>query len=129
MRAGFVLPEAETIIRLFVDEQSTKTNGYYGLRESIEAEFTRGVDNYKQTSAHGAIFRGSVRVRVKLCDSKKYALIRASDLLANAIYHQYNGEAELSVPNRHLTMMLLPSLKTVPSERDALPSPALQSRN
>lgn len=129
MRAGFVLPEAETTVRLFVDEQSTKTNGFYNLRESIEAEFMRGVNNYKQTSAHGAIFRGSVRVRVKLCDSKKHTLIRASDLLANAIYHQYNGEAELSVPNQHLTMMLLPSLKTIPSERDVLPSPAPQSRS
>lgn len=117
------------MIRLFIDEQSTKTNGYYSLRDSIEVEFTQGVNNLKLASAHEAIFQGRIRTEVTLCDSAKCALVRASDLLANALYHKYNCDSRTDAINRHLTTVFLPSFETFSSECDAEPKPAARSRS
>jgi len=70
------------------DEHSTATNGRYELREGIESELKRGTHNYDFRTFHPPLFpgmRGPISLEFK--DSASDALIRASDIVANRVWH------------------------------------------
>lgn len=43
-------------IYIYVDEQPTSSNGFYGLRESIYEELRNGIHNYNYGTVHSPIF-------------------------------------------------------------------------
>ena len=70
------------------DEHATATDGCYELKESIEAEFKHGMNNFRWNLFHPPLFpdmRGEVALSFK--DSKNDSLIRASDIVANVALH------------------------------------------
>lgn len=72
----------------YVDEHTTATNGTYELRESLEEEFKSGTYNFDYNKFFPPIFENLSSVNLKFCDSKNKPLIRASDIIANKIYHK-----------------------------------------
>ena len=70
------------------DEHSTATNGRYELREGIESEFKRGTHNFEFGIFHPPIFPGMKGpIDLEFRDSASDALIRASDIVANRVWH------------------------------------------
>lgn len=70
------------------DEHTTATDGRYELREAIEQEFKYGTINFRYNSKHPPLFprmRGHVELTFK--DSTRDPLIRASDIIANRVWH------------------------------------------
>lgn len=88
-------PNSPIILRYFIDNQPTSTDGIYNLRESIKEELSAGIANFDYGVFHKPLFNNKVIVETKFCDSSKSYLIQASDILANCIYTKYNYRPEL----------------------------------
>ena len=96
-------------IYIYNDEHSTATNGRYELREGLEQEFKHGTYNDKYEKFFPPLFTSLKGLSVHFCNSKKILLIRASDIIANHIYHEAitaNNINELyHLPNIYITIL------------------------
>lgn len=72
-----------------IDEQTTKTNGYYNLRDSIIEELKYGIFNYNYGFFNTPIINGYLEVNVCYQKSEKSFLIQASDLVAGTVRKLY----------------------------------------
>lgn len=88
--AGQVDPFKPAILRVYIDQQHTSTDGYYTLAESISEELNYGIHNFDYDVFHAPIFKAPVSVKIEFCDSKHNYLIQASDILANRVFTAYN---------------------------------------
>lgn len=84
---GQINPNDVKNIYFVVDEHTTATNGIYELKESLEQEFKRGTYNFKWDTFYPPLFPNLNCVEVKFGKSDKIPLIRASDIVANKVYH------------------------------------------
>lgn len=75
-------------IHVFVDEHTTATDGLYELREALLQEFKEGTFNYDYNKYFEPIFPTMKGLDLHYCNSLKNTLIRASDIIANRIYHE-----------------------------------------
>ena len=74
---------------LNIDEQTTKTNGYYNLKDSIIEELKYGIFNFNYGIYNTPIINSSLDVKVCYQKSEKSYLIQASDLVAGTIRKYY----------------------------------------
>ena len=74
---------------LNIDEQTTKTNGYYNLKDGIVEELKYGIYNFNYDKIHPAIIFSDLKVIVHYQKSDKSYLIQASDLIAGTIRRLY----------------------------------------
>lgn len=72
-----------------IDEQTTKTNGYYNLRDGILEELKYGIINYNYGFINKPIVNSDLEVTVHYQKSDKNYLIQASDLIAGTIRSLY----------------------------------------
>ena len=72
-----------------IDEQTTKTNGYYNLRDGIIEELKYGIFNYNYGTFHTPIVNSDLDVKVCYQKSEKSYLIQASDLVAGTVRKLY----------------------------------------
>ena len=80
---------------VYNDEHTTATNGRYELREGLEQEFKLGTYNMRYDKFFPPLFETMQGIDLKFCDSKKVALVRAADIVANRIYYMaLNGKLE-----------------------------------
>ena len=84
---GRINPGEIRSLHIFNDEHTTATNGKYELREALEQEFKLGTYNATYDKYFPPIFRNMEHIDLTFCDSKTVTLIRASDIVANKIYH------------------------------------------
>ncbi len=84
---NLINPDEVKNLSFYVDEHSTATNGKYELAESLEQEFKIGAFNRSFLIFHPPIFPNLQHLSVKYCDSKKNALVRAADIIANRIFY------------------------------------------
>ena len=86
---GVIIPNEVERVIFSVDEHTTATNGRYELAQSLEQEFKYGTYSWDYSSFFPPIFPKVKEVCVKFCDSSipNKSLIRASDIIANKIYH------------------------------------------
>ena len=91
IRQGKISDKDDIFIQIFIDEQLTATNGYYSLRDSIIEELQHGVNNFDYGTFHPPVFHSNVDVAIRYCDSSKYYLIQASDILANRIWNSFKS--------------------------------------
>ena len=68
-----------------IDEQTTKTNGYYNLKDSIVEELKYGIFNYNYCYVNKPIINSELEVNVCYQKSDKSYLIQASDLIAGTV--------------------------------------------
>ncbi|MDR0899371.1 MAG: DUF3800 domain-containing protein [Lactobacillaceae bacterium] len=76
----------EIFIDLFIDQQPTSTNGYYGLRDSIFEEFKNGIINWDYGFSRPPLVNGELKVSVTFFDSEYNYLGQAADILANYVW-------------------------------------------
>lgn len=79
---GIIDPQEDLNLIIRIDQQSTKSNGYYSLKESINEELANGIYNFNYNIRHNPIIFGKLNVDVEYMDSKKVYSIQASDLIA-----------------------------------------------
>lgn len=72
-----------------IDEQTTKTNGYYNLQDGIYEELKHGIYNYNYNKKHPPIIYADLNVILHYQKSDKSYLIQASDLVAGTIRRLY----------------------------------------
>lgn len=74
-------------IRLIIniDEQSTKNNGYYNLRDGLLEELKYGIVNYDYSKKIYPIVHSNLDIKVTYYDSSKSFVIKASDFLAGTV--------------------------------------------
>lgn len=111
---GKIDPEENLALHINIDQQTTKTNGYYTLQESIYEELHRGISNFDYSTFHNAIIFGELKVNVRYLDSKKVYGIQASDILAGnvrktvIINYQNNQELNQKINSFINTKLWLP---------------------
>jgi len=90
-------------IRLIIniDEQSTKSNGYYNLHDGLIEELKYGIVNFNYSKKFNPIIFSDLEIKVSYQDSGKSYVVQAADLLAGtirrkALDNQQNIHEELS---------------------------------
>ena len=82
-------PNKPIKIVLNIDEQTTKTNGYYNLRDGILEELKYGIFNYNYGIYNKPIINSDLEVCIHYQKSEKSFLIQASDLVAGTTRRLY----------------------------------------
>lgn len=72
-------------IILNIDEQSTKSNGYYNLRDGIYEELVHGIYNYNYDKSFKPILNNKLEIFVTYQDSGKSYAVQGADLIAGTI--------------------------------------------
>lgn len=78
-------PNNPVKIIINIDEQSTKSNGYYDLKESIYEELKHGIINYNYSKKFDPIISADLEIKLSYQDSLKSYVVQAADLLAGTI--------------------------------------------
>jgi len=78
-----------TRIVLNIDEQTTKTNGYYNLKDAIIEEIKYGIHNYNYSITNTPILNNYLDVKICYQKSEKSYLIQAADLIAGTIRREF----------------------------------------
>lgn len=89
IKDGLINPNEPIKLILNIDEQSTKTNGYYNLKDGIIEELKYGIYNYNYNSMHPPILNSTFDISLCYQNSEKSYLIQASDLIAGTIRRTY----------------------------------------
>ena len=85
-------------IILNMDQQSTKTNGYYGLAEGINEELLYGISNFDYGTTHRPILFSELELNLQYLSSDKSYVIQASDLVAGTVRRTlYHNRKDLAV--------------------------------
>lgn len=87
-----------------IDEQSTKNNGYYNLKDGLFEELKHGITNYNYGGIISPIIHGEFNLSLRYQNSANSYVVQAADLLAGTIRHKSlqaitnkdNGYTELS---------------------------------
>ncbi len=74
-------------IRLIIniDQQSTKSNGYYNLHDGLIEELKYGIINYNYANTINPVVYSDLEIKVSYQDSGKSYVVQAADLLAGTI--------------------------------------------
>lgn len=72
-----------------IDEQTTKTNGYYNLKDGIIEELKYGIYNFNYGFFNTPIVNSDLEVNLCYQKSEKSYLIQASDLVAGTVRRLY----------------------------------------
>ena len=78
-------PNRPLKIVLNIDEQTTKSNGYYNLKDGIYEELVHGIYNYNYDKAFKPILNSSLELIISYQDSGKSYAVQGADLIAGTI--------------------------------------------
>lgn len=72
-----------------IDEQTTKSNGYYDLKEGIKEELVHGVYNFNYNTKYTPILFNSLQIKLTYQHSYNSYVVQAADLIAGTIRHKF----------------------------------------
>lgn len=75
-------PNKNVRLIINIDEQSTKSNGYYNLKDGLIEELLHGISNFNYDITYKSILYGKLEIRLTYQDSGKSYLVQAADLIA-----------------------------------------------
>jgi hypothetical protein len=78
-------PDSPLDMIINIDEQSTKSNGYYTLRDGIIEELIHGIQNFNYSTRFEPILNNDFKLTIHYKKSDKHFEIQASDLIAGNI--------------------------------------------
>lgn len=70
-----------------IDEQTTKNNGYYNLKDGVYEELKHGITNYNYGHIITPIIHGEFNLTLSYQNSANSYVVQAADLLAGTIRH------------------------------------------
>lgn len=68
-----------------IDEQTTKSNGYYNLHDGLYEELKYGISNYNYSVTFPPIINSDLEIALSYQDSSKSYVVQAADMLAGTI--------------------------------------------
>ena len=68
-----------------IDEQTTKSNGYYNLHDGLVEELKYGISNFNYSCTYNPVVYSDLIVTVTYQDSGKSYLVQAADLISGTI--------------------------------------------
>jgi len=80
-----IAPNKPIRLIINIDQQSTKSNGYYNLRDGLIEELKYGIVNFNYSMKINPICFSELEVKVSYQDSGKSYVVQAADLLAGTI--------------------------------------------
>ena len=80
-----------------IDEQSTKSNGYYDLRSGLIEELKYGINNFNYASTITPVVHSDLKISLQYQNSKYCYLVQAADLLAGTIRRTVLDQKELNM--------------------------------
>lgn len=89
IRNKFIDPNQPLKLYIKIDECKTKSNGYYNLQDSIYEELVNGIINYDYSIIHKPILSNSLKVKVKIYDSKYNFGIQSADIMSHYLHSKY----------------------------------------
>lgn len=89
IRENKINPNKPVRLIFNIDEQTTKTNGYYNLKDSIYEELKYGIYSYNYAVKYESILNSDFDVILNYQKSDKSYLIQAADLTAGSIRKNY----------------------------------------
>lgn len=85
IKCNSVNPNKPIKLIINIDQQSTKSNGYYNLHDGLIEELKYGILNYNYSTKINPIVFSDLDVVVSYQDSGKSFVVQAADLLAGTI--------------------------------------------
>lgn len=85
IKYGKINPFNDLRLIINIDAQSTKSNGYYNLRDGLIEEMKYGIVNYNYGRQIEPIIFGNLELLLSYQDSGKSYVVQAADLLAGTI--------------------------------------------
>lgn len=86
-------------IVLNIDQQSTKSNGYYNLKDGLIEELKYGIINFNYGKVHKPIIFSDLEIDLTYQKSDKSYVVQAADLVAGTVRRKnidyYNNPSEL----------------------------------
>ena len=89
IKNGKIDSTKELELYIKIDQDTTKSNGYYNLKESIYEELVNGISNFDYSVIRNPILKNKLTVEVVHYNSKHNYGIQAADMMANYLHHQY----------------------------------------
>lgn len=68
-----------------IDEQTTKSNGYYNLHDGLIEELKYGISNFNYSCTYKPIIYSDLDIKVSYQDSGKSYLVQAADIISGTI--------------------------------------------
>lgn len=68
-----------------IDEQTTKSNGYYNLHDGLIEELKYGISNFNYACIYNPIIFNDLDIKISYQDSGKSYLVQAADLISGTI--------------------------------------------
>jgi len=72
------------------DECTSKSNGYYNLKDSIYEELINGIINYDYSKIHKPLLNNKLLIKYKTYNSKYHYGIQSADYVAHYLHSKYN---------------------------------------
>lgn len=85
IKNGIINPYIPIKLIINIDEQSTKSNGYYNLHDGLVEELKYGIVNFNYSKKINPIVFSDLDIVVKYQDSEKSYAVQGADLLAGTI--------------------------------------------
>ncbi len=78
-------PYKPLTVILNIDEQSTKSNGYYNLRDGLIEELKYGIVNYNYNKVHAPVVFDQLDIKLVYQKSEASYVVQAADLIAGYV--------------------------------------------
>ena len=85
IKCNSINPNKPIRLIINIDQQSTKSNGYYNLQDGLIEELKYGIINYNYGTKINPIVYSDLEIKVSYQDSGKSYVVQAADLLAGTI--------------------------------------------
>ena len=85
VKEGKINPDDPINIVLNIDQQTTKSNGYYDLKSGLFEELKYGIINFNYSKKHKPIVHGKLDINLTYQRSDKSYVIQAADLVAGMV--------------------------------------------
>lgn len=85
IKKGYINNNLPMRIIINIDQQSTKSNGYYSLKDGLIEEFKYGIINYNYAKIVKPIIKGNLEIILKYQNSKNSYVVQAADLIAGTV--------------------------------------------
>lgn len=79
------------------DEYTSKSNGYYNLKDSIYEELVNGVINFNYSSVHSPILKSDLHISYTMYNSKYNFGVQSADFIAHYLHEQYQKHIALGI--------------------------------
>ena len=89
IKNNVINPNLPVNLIINIDEQTTKSNGYYDLKEGIKEELLYGINNFNYNIKHKPILFDSLDIKLTYQHSDKSYVVQAADLIAGTIRHKF----------------------------------------